>query len=139
MAHLVGAADRLALGGGLPGFPPIVIVVRPGVSLSWIPTLSTLYTTEPAPPVDGLADRLRRLVRRVRDRKSPFDSMPPATIPDRVAQLPLTNSRLPAAEWELTTLGQEEYLGRAVRRVRAKRRPGALTLAGEGRPSGYWA
>src|SRR3954469_12156185 len=68
---------------GLSGFPPIVIVVRPDVSLSWSPMRNTLHTTEPAQPVTGLPDRLRRLVRRIRDRKHPFDSMRLETIPDR--------------------------------------------------------
>ena len=122
-----------------PGYPPIVIVVRPDVSLSWIPTLRTLYTTEPPPPVTGLADRLRRLVRRMRERKSPFDVMSLETVADRIAEWPLTNPRLPATEWELTTLGQEEYLGRAVRRVHAKRRPGATPVEGPRRRSGYWS
>lgn len=122
-----------------PGYPATVVVVRPDVSLSWLPPLETLCTTEPEPLITGVRDRLRRLVRRMHDRKTPFDSMPPATIPDRVAQLPLTNPRLPAADWELTTVGQEEYLGRAVRRVRATRRPGALTAADGWRWSGYWS
>jgi hypothetical protein len=122
-----------------PGFPPTVIVVRPDVSLSWITGLDTLYTTEPQPPVTGLPGRLRRLFRRMRDRKKrPFDNMRPATIAERVANFPLLSPGLPAAEWELTTLGREEYLGRAVRRVQARRRPGAPTAADWGRPSGYW-
>jgi hypothetical protein len=124
-----------------PGFPPTVTVVRPDVSLSWIPGgLNTLYTSEPPPPVTGLSDRLRRLVRRMRDRKKrPFDNMTLETIANRIAAWPLTNPRLPDAEWELTTLGHEEYLGRAVRRVHARHRPSATPVEGEWRLSGYWS
>jgi hypothetical protein len=135
-----------------PGYPPTVIVVRPDVSLSWISGHNTLYTSQPQPPVTGLPDRLRRLFRRMRDRKGiPFDNMSPETIAERVANFPLISPGLPAAEWELTTLGREEYLGRAVRRVHARRRPSAVTAADHEqrfcRPepkakdllSGYWS
>ena len=122
-----------------PGYPPSVIVVRPDVSMSWIHALRTLYTSEPPPPDTGLSDRLRRLFRRMRDRKKRFDNMTLPTIADRLAEWPLTNPRLPAAEWELTTLSKEEYLGRAVRRVHARRRPGATSVEGAWRSSGLWS
>jgi hypothetical protein len=125
--------------GTYPGYPPTVIIVRPDVSLSWTPALRTLHTSEPPPPVTGLSDRLRRLFQRMIHRKRPWDDMRLETIADRLAEWPLTNPRLPGAEWELTTLGQEEYLGRVVRRVRARRRPDAIPAEDEWRRSGYWS
>jgi hypothetical protein len=114
-----------------------VIAVQPGVSLSYVSMHRTLYTGEPAAAATGLLDRFRPLFRATPAGAWPADSVHLSTVPERVAEFPLTNPRLPASAWDLTTLGEEEYLGRLVRRVRARRRAGAGEDDEVG-ISGYW-
>ena len=120
-----------------PGGQIVVIVVRPAVSQSYISGHSTLYTSEPAPPRKRLAELAGCLFDR-----APRGAWPPhlaqlATIDKRLAEFPLINPRLPASEWELTSLGEESHLGRAVRRVRATRRRGSAAVR-ESERTGYW-
>ena len=105
-----------------PNGQTTVIIVRPDAALAYVSMQRTLYTSEPAP--SGTPPR-------------PPDGMHLPTVADRLTEFPLIRPRLPESEWELATLGKEVFAGRATRRVRATRRPGAAS--GEERESGYWA
>lgn len=120
-----------------PGGQIVVTVVRPDVSQSYISAHSTLYTSEPAPPRGRLAELAGRLFDRAPEGAWPPDVAHNATIDERLAEFPLINPRLPASEWELTSLGEESQLGRVVRRVRATRRRGSAAVR-ESERSGYW-
>lgn len=120
-----------------PGGQIVVIVVRPDVSQSYISVHNTLYTSEPAPPRGRLAELAGRLFDRAPKGAWPPDVAQLATIDERLAEFPLINPRLPASEWELTSLGGGSHLGRAVRRVRATRRQGSAAVRRSER-SGYW-
>jgi hypothetical protein len=120
-----------------PGGQTVVYVVRPDVSESYISMHETLYTSEPAPPRGRLAELGSLLFDRARDGAWPAEAVHSATIAERLAEFPLLNPKLPASQWELTTLGEESYIHRTVRRVRATRRRGIVSV-NESERSGYW-
>ena len=123
-----------------PGGHTAVIIVRPDVSLQYVSMQRTLYTSDPHAPAatTSLLDRLRSFfrVRPAGAWRAEWVHLP--TVAELVAQFPLIGWPFPASAWELTTFGEEEYLGRPVRRVRAGRRAG-VTDDDEPTASGYWS
>ena len=121
-----------------PGGHTAVIVVRPDVSLQYVSMHRTLYTSDPHAPAatSSLLDRFRSFLR-----TRPAGAWRPEwvhqpTVAERIAEFPLTSPRLPTSSWELTTLGDEEFLGRAVHRARVTRRAG-VSEDDEPMSSGY--
>jgi hypothetical protein len=102
-----------------PNGETTVIIVRSDASLSYVSMHETLYTSEP------LATPARVGAQPHNGRGFPTEGMHLPTIADRLEEFPLIRPQLPPSEWELTTLGDELYMGRAVRRVRATRRAGS--------------
>jgi hypothetical protein len=101
-----------------------VAIVRPDVAMSYVSMQRTLYTSERLDPADK------------RPRVSPPKGMHLHTLDDRLKEFPLIRPRLPDSDWQLETVGQESYLGRATRRVRATRRPDSNPW--EFGVSGFW-
>jgi hypothetical protein len=112
--------DDLALVDG----ETAVVIVRPDVAMAYVSVQRTLYTSERLDPADK------------RPRVSPPKGTYLHTLDERLKEFPLIRPRLPDTDWQLETLGQESYLGRAGRRVRATRRPDANPW--EFGVSGFW-
>lgn len=106
-----------------PNGETVVIIVRPDVASYYVSMQGTLYTSQRTATAT--------------EHPEPNEPTRLPTIADRLAEFPLTGFRLPAADWETSTLGREPRLGRALRGVRATRRvDGILARRSEG-PS-YW-
>jgi hypothetical protein len=101
-----------------------VAIVRPDVAMGYLSMQRTLYTSERLDAADK------------RPRVSPPKGMQLQTLDDRLKEFPLIRPRLPDSDWQLETVGQESYLGRATRRVRATRRPDSNPW--EFGVSGFW-
>jgi hypothetical protein len=102
-----------------------VIIVRPDAALAYVSMQRTLYTSERPDATDK------------RPRVSPAAGMQLPTLDQRLIEFPLIRPRLPASDWQLTLIGQELYLGRAARRVRATRRVDSVRTW-DPRQSGFW-
>jgi len=101
-----------------------VTIVRPDAALSYLSHPPTLYTSD---TVRDFANR-----RRV----SPPAGLQLPTVESRLTEFPLIRPRLPASDWQLTPVGRESHLGRASRRVHAKRR--ADSIRTDDRRLGFW-
>ena len=105
-----------------------VAIIRPDVAMTYVSMQRTLYTSERLDAADK------------RPRVSPPKGMHLHThlhtLDDRLKEFPLIRPRLPDSDWQLETVGQESYLGRATRRVRATRRPDSNPW--EFGVSGFW-
>jgi hypothetical protein len=102
----------------------VVTIVQPDAAMQYISQMQTLYTTERLDASDN------------RPRVSAPKGMGIGSVDDRLAQFRIIGARLPESNWNLETIGQESYLGRAARRVRATRRAGSPTYGF--RVSGFW-
>jgi hypothetical protein len=104
----------------------VVSIVRPDVALQYVSQFQTVYTSERLDAADK-----RPLVSGLKGYQVP-------TIERQLEQFPLIRPRLPDSDWQLETVGQESYLGRAARRVRATCRSGAAYQL-DARRSGFWS
>jgi hypothetical protein len=102
-----------------------VVIVRPDATLAYVSMQKTLYTSDQ-----------RRASDKGKQISSPAGMQVP-TIEERLLDCPLVRPRLPASDWQLTTLGEELYLGRIARRVLATRQAGSIRT-NDPRLSGLW-
>lgn len=102
----------------------IVIILRPDVASYYVSMQRTLYTSQ-------------RTAITVEERPKPNDPTHLPTLADRLAEFPLTGFRLPPADWKASTIGRESRLGRALRRVGARRRADRSGAAKSDSPS-HW-
>lgn len=98
------------------------VVVTPDAMIMYAPFQETMYVAE------RLGD--------IRVHRDPGMEIQYQAANDRVSKVPLLNPRFPAKDWKFETLGEEAYLGRGVRRVRATRRGGREWRPGD--DSGHW-
>ncbi|HEY4954549.1 MAG TPA: hypothetical protein VII02_06660 [Gemmatimonadaceae bacterium] len=102
-----------------------VTIFRPDVAMTYASMQRTMYTSERL----NAADK--------RPRVSPPKGTYLHTLDERLLEFPLIRPRLPDSDWQLETVGQESYLGRAARRVRATRRANSVR-SDDPRLSGFW-
>jgi hypothetical protein len=102
-----------------------VTIFRPDVAMTYASMQRTMYTSERL----NAADK--------RPRVSPPKGTYLHTLDERLLEFPLIRPRLPASDWQLASVGQELYLGRAARRVRATRRANSVR-SDDPRLSGFW-
>jgi hypothetical protein len=102
----------------------VVTIVRPDAAMQYISQTQTLYTTE----------RLAASDKRPRVTAPKGRCIP--SLDNRHEEFRIIGARLPESDWQYQTLGQEPYLGRSARRVRATRRAGSPTYGF--RVSGFW-
>ena len=102
-----------------------VAIVRPDGAMAYVSMQRTLYTSERLDAADK------------RPRVSPPKGMHLHTLDERLLEFPLMRPRLPASDWQLASVGQELYLGRVARRVRATRRANSVRSE-DPRLSGFW-
>jgi len=101
----------------------IVAIFRPDAAMQYVSQMQTLFTTEQL----SASDKRPRVA-------APKGFQIPS-LDDRLEGVQVIRP-LPDADWQFETLGQESYLGRSARRVRATRRAGSPT---DGfRVSGFW-
>ncbi len=101
----------------------VVAIIRPDAAMQYVSQMQTLFTTERLAASDK------------RPRVTPPRGMSIPSLDDRLEGVRIIRP-LPDADWQFETLGQESYLGRSARRVRATRRAGSPTYGF--RVSGFW-